>query len=279
MPTADLDIYMSSVLAEESPPRENKKSTLNIQLARLGVLIVFLGLWQVIAQFGWIDKLFISEPTDVAKLWWKLAITTGTLWANVWATAEATIAGLIVGSALGILAGAVLGYMVIIDRILDPYLSFINGLPRIALAPLFILWFGIGLNGKIILAISLVFFIMLINTRSAVRQTDPDLLAIGNLLGGNRVQMFIKIIAPSAVPGIFAGLRLAAIYSLLGVIVGEFIAAQKGLGQQVTYYSGTFNTAGVMALLFTIGMFALLMNLVIGAVEQYLLRWKKGDAS
>jgi NitT/TauT family transport system permease protein len=147
------------------------------------------------------------------------------------------------------------------------------GVPRIALAPLFVLWFGISDTAKIALSVSLVFFVVLFNMRAGVRSVDGDLLTMSRTLGANRRQIFLSVIMPACVPTLFAGFRLAIVFSVLGVIASEMTAARSGLGMQVVAYSQNLQPDGVFAVLALLAAVMALLNGVLQLIERRLLRW------
>lgn len=244
-----------------------------MHLARLLLAVVVLGIWELTVRTGVVDPFFVSSPVAI----WQFLVgfvSSGEIWRHLWFTLQATVVGFVFGSAAGVLAGVLLARYERVNRLFDPLLTILNSLPRVALAPLFLLWFGLGITSKIALAVSLVFFILLINTRGAIKSVDADIVTVSRLLGGNERQLFLKVILPAAVPGIAAGLHLAVIYSLLGVVVGEMIASEAGLGQRIAFYSGQFNTAGVLGVLAVLALIAALMNASTVAAERRLLRYQ-----
>ena len=150
----------------------------------------------------------------------------------------------------------------------------LNSLPRVALAPLIILWFGIGITAKVVTAFTLVFFILLVNTLGGAKNVDNDILTIARLMGASERDILWKVTLPSALPWIFAGLNLGLTYSLLGVIVAEILASNHGLGYVIASSAATFNTAGVFAGLITLAVVAWLFSALMRNVEARLLRWK-----
>ena len=179
---------------------------------------------------------------------------------------------------LGSLAGLALGLLFVaypvLEKFLEPLFSALNSLPRIALAPLFLLWFGLGPASKIALGFSLTVFIVLNSTVAGARSVDSDWLTLSRMLGASKVVVFFKVTLISAVPTIFSGLRLGLIYALLGVIGGEIIASQHGLGQMLTYLAGTFDTNGVFAVLIFLAILGVALTRAMSALEQHLLRWR-----
>jgi NitT/TauT family transport system permease protein len=237
------------------------------------LIAVLVGAWWAVSELELIDPLLISSPQAVWDFL-REAVQTHEFWSGLRATLTETLWGFLIGSAAGIFSGLLLARFAWLDSLTDPVLTFLNALPRIALAPLFLLWFGIGGFSKIMLAASLVFFILLANTRAGVKSVDPQMALVSRVLGANEGQVVRTVILPAAVPSVFGGLRLASVYALLGVIAGEMVAAQQGLGQQLTFYSGSFDTAGVLGILFVLGLIGALLNGVMVLIERRLLRWR-----
>jgi NitT/TauT family transport system permease protein len=158
--------------------------------------------------------------------------------------------------------------------VLAPVVLALNSQPRVALAPLIILWFGIGVMAKVVTAFTLVFFILLVNTLGGAKNVDNDIITIARLMGASERDILWKVTFPSALPWIFTGLNLGLTYSLLGVIVAEILASNHGLGYLIAASAASFNTAGVFAGLITLAVVAWLFSLIMRKVEARLLRWK-----
>lgn len=255
-------------------PTFSKRDSLHILLWQLAALGAFLVLWEVAARQRLIDPLFIGQPLKIFTHLYKSTFLTGQLiteagW-TLWSTAIAFALGSLGGMAFGLLFVAYPA----LERFFDPLFSALNALPRIALAPLFLLWFGLGVTSKIALGTSLTFFIVLNSTVAGARSVDSDWLTLSRMLGASKAALFFKVTLVSAVPTIFSGLRLGLIYALLGVIGGEIIASQHGLGQMLTYLAGTFDTDGVFAVLFFLALLGVVLTHSMSAIEKHLLRWK-----
>jgi NitT/TauT family transport system permease protein len=160
------------------------------------------------------------------------------------------------------------------NRLIDPYLNAVNAMPRIALAPVLIVYFGIGQSGKVALAFSIVVFVLIINTQAGVRAVDRELVVLSRTMGMSRLQMVRKIVLPSAVPSIFAGLRLGMIYALLGVVASELIAAEIGLGQLIAGFAGSYDMASAYAVMIVLAVLGALVNYTMSTVESHLLKWQ-----
>lgn len=253
--------------------RERSRFRLIVHVSQISILVVCLLLWQWLIDAGIGMAFFFSRPSDIGKFLYE-AVLTGSLWADTAVTLGATLIGFVVGSVLGIGVGLIVARSPTLDAILDPYLGILNSLPRIALAPLFLLWFGLGISSKIALSISLVFFVVAINARAGAIGVPSDYITVARTLGASEWQRFVKIVVPGSVPSIFAGLRLGVVYSLLGVVTGEMIAAKAGLGVQLTFLAGTFQIAGVFGILVILAIIAVVLNWLMAVAESRLLRWR-----
>lgn len=231
-----------------------------------GILI-----WYWVDRAQLLPSMISRSPQQVAMFLWQIA-TDGTLWPSLYSTLEATIAAFLLASVAGVVAGILLGIFPRVEELLDPFINALNAMPRIAFGPVFIIAFGIGQTSKIALAFSIVFFIMLINARAGVRTVDRDILTMARVMNCSKMQMFFKILLPSAIPSIFAGLRLGLIYSLLGVITSEIIASRVGLGQLIAWYSGIFQLEGVYAVVVVLAFVASILNMTMAMLERRLLK-------
>jgi NitT/TauT family transport system permease protein len=248
-----------------------------VQLARVAILVAALALWTLAVDRGWVLRIYAATPRQT---WDQLVhlLGTGSFWSNLALTLQETLAGWVIGSALGLVTGLILGRWQRGAKVMDPYLTFMNATPKIALAPFFILWFGIGANSKIVLAAMIVFFIVQVPTQAAVALVLPDLELVVTTMGATELQKFRKVVLPGIMPSVFGALRLGAVYALLAVVLGEFIAAQRGLGQSLITATNQFNMATAFALLIVLAVLAVGINSLIGLVERRLLRWRTWEA-
>jgi NitT/TauT family transport system permease protein len=257
----------------EDRDSNNGRSTLTVALLRIAVLAVALLVWQFIA--GAFDiEFFISKPTEI---WAQLQdwVTTGYLWDNLGVTLQATLYGFLLGAVAGIAIGFLLGLVQILGKLLDPFITAVYSLPKLALAPLFVLWFGIDLEMKVVLTAVIVFFLVFWNTYAGVRETDEELVDVLRVMGAKRRDMIRKVVLPGSLTYIYVGLKLAIPYALTGAVVGELIASNRGLGFILMSAAGAFNTAGVMAALVVLMLIATLMNALLNLTEGYVMRWKR----
>ena len=246
---------------------------LTILLLQFGVLLAALALWQTAAGLGWGVKVVVQSPELVAKALVTLA-TGDQLWPNYWATLKATLVGLFAAVLVGTPIGLALGLMPTAQRVTAPFLSALNAMPRIALAPVFIVVFGITMSAKVALAVSLVMFIMILNAIAGVAAADPEAVRMMTAIGASRAQTLRMVVLPAALSSILTGVRLGLIYSLLGVIASELIASADGLGQMIARSAGVFDLATVYAVLLLLMVTAAIFNTASEALGRWLLRWQ-----
>jgi len=245
-----------------------------INFARLLFLAVFFVAWEYVARNKIIDPLFIGIPTEIGKFLWNGLFVKFTLIKDLLWTLGSTFLAFLIGSVAGVATGLVFITWPRFERFSDPLFSALNALPRIALAPLFLLWFGLGIWSKVALGASLTYFIVLSSAVAGIRSTNADHLTLSRTLGASNREIFTRVTLPSAVPTIFSGLRLGLIYALLGVIGGEIIAAQHGLGQLLAFLAGSFQISGVFAVLFILAILGTGLIGAMNSVEKWLLRWQ-----
>lgn len=240
--------------------------------SRLGLLVALIALWQMLSG-PVLDPQFVSSPSGVmGRLgdW----ISEGTLWTNSWIT----IKEIVVGFALGAGAGAVLAYLLapirLVWDILDPFVLALYAIPKVALAPLFIVWFGIGTDMKVLLAAVSVFFLVFLNTAAGVHEVDHGLIDAVKLMGGNRRDIALKVTLPASMSGLLTGLRVSIPYALIGAVIGELVASNRGLGYLISDSSSKFDTDGVFATLLVLSVIATVLNSMLGLLAVRANRWK-----
>lgn len=267
--SADKAPDVEPAAGEADPENGNRR----VMIGRLVLIGAFLVVWQLVVAVGLVDPFWIASPVLVAEELWRL-LADGSLLGDVAITVIEALVAFVVSSALGIVSGLLLARSPFWDELLAPIIVGLNSLPRIALAPLIILWFGVGFAAKVVTAFTLIYFILLVNTLSGAKNVDNDILTIARLMGASRRDLLWKVTLPSALPWIFAGLNLGLTYSLLGVIVAEILASNQGLGYVIESSAGNFNTAGVFAGLLTLALVAWLFSALVRRIEARLLRWK-----
>jgi NitT/TauT family transport system permease protein len=235
-----------------------------------GALLLIL--WEL-ASGRLIREAYVSKPTAVAARLAQL-FGTGEVWPNLIVTGQELVWGYAIGAAAGIACGYGLGRAPRLAGVIEPYLMAFYGIPKIALAPLLIIWFGIGVGSKIALAATMVFFLLFYTVFAAVRTTDRELVNLALVMGARESQLGRHVYLPAAMPAIMLGLRMAVPYAVIGVIAGEFASALKGLGLYINYSSSTYDPAGVFAGIVILLIFVLIANAVAAWVERRVLNWR-----
>jgi NitT/TauT family transport system permease protein len=250
-----------------------KAETLRTLAQHALFVCVFLGLWEWGARAGWVDPSFMGSPLGIITFTLE-NLSNARLWGDLGYTLLAVFASFVIGSVAAMVTGLAFVTWPKFEAFCDHYISAFNVLPRIALVPLFILWFGLGIGSKIALGVSLTFFIVLSSTVAGIRGVSQDHVTLTRTLGASSRQMFFSVTLPGAVPVLFSGLRLGVIYALLGVVGAEVIASERGLGQQLAYLGSTFNVNGVWSLLFDLALIGVLIMKLMNWIERRLLHWQ-----
>lgn len=248
---------------------------------RVLLLVALIGLWEWLARAAVIDPFNFSMPS---RIWsqmsqWALHGTPqGSLWEQIWYTLYEALLGWVIGVIGGVALGIALGRVRFLADVLGPYIKVLNALPRIVLAPIFLIWFGLGPASKVASAVVLVFFPVFFNAFQGAREVDRNLVANSRILGASNRQVTLQVVIPSATSWIFTSLHVSFGFALIGAIVGEYIGATKGLGLLVSASQGTFNAAGVYAAMVILAVVALLAEGLLAFLERRLFRWKPADA-
>ena len=265
---------------------------------QLAILVAGLSIW----EWGWdvarkalpkpwvpkvLDPYFISKPSAIWRSFLKLGCfadrvgfvacyreNANNLWLATLVTLKNTCWGFLWGASLGALAGLVLGRSEYLSRIFEPYIVAMNSIPRIALVPLIILICGLGDLSKVVTAAIVVFFVVFFNTFEGTRAVDRDQIAAAQLLGASELVVLRTVVIPSALAWVFASLTPAVSFALIGVIVGEFIGAERGLGKLIIEAEARANAAEMMVAIFVMMIVGILLSVVVRRVQAYLLRWQ-----
>jgi NitT/TauT family transport system permease protein len=253
-----------------------RHGTTTVVWATRGLLLAALVvLWEV-ASDRWVDSTFISRPSDIVERLVEWG-GDGTLWTNTWITVQEIVYGFLLGAATGALAGFALASMSVVYRVLDPFVMALYSIPKVALAPLFIVWFGIGMHMKVLLAAVTVFFLVFLNTAAGVREVDRGLVDAVRLMGGTRRDIARKVVLPASMTGVLTGLKVAIPYALIGAVIGELVASNRGLGYLINDAAAQFDTAGVFATLVVLSVIAAVLNVLVGLIDRRVNRWKPAD--
>ena len=236
--------------------------------------VCLLLVWEWAASQKLLNPAFFGHPSGIWHYLWDNLFASPKLLIDFGWTALGTLSAFVLGSVSAVTVALLFVMYPKFEHFLEPYFSALNAMPRIALAPLFILWFGLGVGSKIAVGFSLTFFIVLSSTVAGIRGINQDHVTLSRTLGATPSQLFFLITLPGAVPVIFSGLRLGLIYALLGVVGGEIIASEHGLGQTLSYLSSTFHIDGVFALLLLLSLLGVAVVRGMTRLEKYLLRWQ-----
>jgi NitT/TauT family transport system permease protein len=245
---------------------------LKINLWRIAILLALLGAWQGLSGPVF-DKFWLSRPTDIAASF-MAAAKNGTLLSDILITFHSTALGFLYGLIAGLVLGLVLAQSEAIALVFKPFILAIYGIPRIALAPVFILWFGIGLFSKVMMAALATFLLVFFNTYEGVRSADIELRNVSRVLGASGWRLFWYVTLPNASPWIIAGIRIAIPQALVAATVAEFIASFAGLGYRIMETTNTLDTAGTMRGILILMVVVMLLNFVLDALERRILRWR-----
>ena len=245
-----------------------------IWIARLIVVGTFFALWELTATRRWIDPILIGKPSGILFFMYEEVFVTHSLLKDFGYTIAATLSAFVLGSIGGVLTGMLFVMRPNLEAVLSPLLMALNSMPRIALAPLFLIWFGLGIGSKIALGFSLTYFIVLTNTVAGGRGVNPDHITLAQTLGASGKQIFLKFTLPSAVPVIFNGLRLGLVFALLGVIGGEILASEHGLGGALQLLAASFKTNGVFGVIIFLAMVGMSITWGMSWIEDRLLKWR-----
>jgi NitT/TauT family transport system permease protein len=248
------------------------------RVIQIFILVVVLGLWEAGSAIGWIDPFFFPAPSDVIL---QVVSWLGGLgfYVHVGTTLMETLLGYIIGTVLGVAGGIWLGLSLRTARILDPFIKALNAIPRVVLAPLFVLWLGLGLWSKVALAVTLVFFVTFFNAMQGVREVNPTVLANSRVLGASRSDLLRHVYFPTAATWILSSLRTSVGFAVVGAVIGEYLGASSGLGYLIAQAEGNFDAVGVFAGIIILAAFVLLIDRVLDVAEKRLITWRPQPAS
>lgn len=256
------------------PPR-----ILLLRILLLGGLLI---LWEAATGglgLGWqaVERSVIARPSLIAADLADYA-RSGLLWIDLRATLSEAFMGLLLGAVGGIGIGLLFGYLTTAAGVFEPIMVAMNSLPRITVAPIFILWFGLGTTSKVLLSLFTVFFVMFFNTLMGVRTVDPDLVKVVKVMGGGAREVARMVVVPSVFSWIFAALRTSVSFALTGAVVGEFVGATHGLGYRMYLAAGLMYTERVFAIMLLLMTVGVSLVEISRRIERYLLRWRPSVA-
>ncbi|HEX6521544.1 MAG TPA: ABC transporter permease [Streptosporangiaceae bacterium] len=248
-----------------------------VYAARLATLAIVIGGWQLFTTWKIVDPFFFGQPTGVAsklREWVEHGTAYGSIWLQIGITMEEALLGFVFGVAGGIVCGILLGQVRFLSDVFSPYIKAINALPRIVLGTIFVVWLGLGISSKVMLAFVLVFFVVFFNAFQGVREVDRNFIANVRILGASRFQVVRSVVLPSALSWILASLHVAFGFAIVGAIVGEILGSQHGLGLVIITAQNQFDPNGVYGAMLIIMILALTAEWLISLLERRLLSWR-----
>lgn len=239
---------------------------------RLIALALVLALWEAAGRAGLLNPLFAPSPS---RVWVALVdlFADGRIWPHLEATFSAALGGLALGIAVGVLLGVAAALVPLVAELLEPVMSVLNAIPRVILAPLFVIWLGIGIASKVALSFILVAVLIFFTVYTGIRQVDRKLVERVVTLGGNRLALVRHVYLPSVTAWVLGNLKVAVGFAFTGACVGEFVAATHGLGYLLSFAQSTYNAALMFALILLILVVVMLIFVIAGRLERHLLRW------
>jgi len=271
--TAAAEPPQSPSAPRKAPTRKSRRQRrLENLVWQIALIVSLLVLWEYAAG-RWVPMLLVSKPSVIGRTMWQWSID-GTYLTNLWVTIEAMLWGFFAGASAGILFGYITGSLPRLGEILQPIVTAFYTLPRLALAPLFLLWFGLGIQFRIVFAASIVFFLVYYNTYYGVREVSSELVAAVRIMGANRFQLARRVILPSALVWVTAGLKISVPYALVGVVVAEMLAANEGMGFLLSTSANQFSASGTFAAIAGLLVIALVIDGILTLLTRRALRWK-----
>ena len=256
------------------------KKRLPIVVWQIVLGIAFLLAWEWGTAYKFLDQFFFSRPSDIVIRVWHWALT-GTIWTHLLTTFIEAALAFAVGALFGVLCGFLLARVPMLALLSDPYIKIANSLPRVVLAPIFLLWFGLGIWSKVALGVTVVFFIVFFNTYRGVREVDRVMIDNARMLGASERQLIRHVLIPSALTWIFSSLHVSIGFAIIAVVVGEYLGSSRGIGYVIAQAEGVFDTTGVFAGMTILAVGVLLVGAAVNRLERRLLRWKpeSGDSA
>jgi NitT/TauT family transport system permease protein len=244
-----------------------------VWLRQLLALLVFVAGWEALARAGVLDPFYAPPPSEVARVLFGV-FADGSIWPHLQATFAAALAGLALGLVLGALLGFAGALVPLIAELLEPVMILLNAIPRVILAPLFVIWLGIGLGSKVALAFVLVAVLMFFAVYGGIREVDRRLIERVRTLGGSRWTLLREVYLPSVTAWVMGNLKVAVGFAFTGAVVGEFVASSRGLGYLLSFAQSTYNAALMLAIVLLIMAFVLILFMLAGRLERRLLAWR-----
>ena len=266
-----VDAHQLQRSEERAYVRVRRRASLLVASGRLLLLILFVAGWAW-ASDRIVDRLFVSTPLQVAQELWEIT-ANGQLAYHVRFTLLEVLAGYAIGATLGVAFAWIVSLVRLLQQVIHPFFVAFYGIPKIALAPLIIMWFGLGITPKIVIAAIFVFFVVSMNTLAGIHAVSRDLVNVVRVMGAGKVALMTKVVLPSALPYVLTALRITIPQAMVGAIIGEFLAGNRGVGFLINSASNQYNTARAFAGIAVLLVIVLAMDWIVSMAERRLLRW------
>lgn len=253
--------------------KKNKNERIIIIATRTFLVLGFLMAWEFCAAKGYYNSFFTSYPSEILKDLVDF-YKSGDLAKHTTITLTEGFLGLFYGTLIGIVTAIIFGYFSVLGKIITPIITAVSGIPQLTLAPVYVLWFGLGLTSKIFLAGLMVFFNVFFSTYNAIKNIDRQLIESANLLGANNIQTLRTVVVPACMPWILSGIRGGVGSALVGAIIGEYMGSSGGFGWMITYSTSYFNIKRVMSCILILLMVGIVLNKLLDLAESKMLIWK-----
>ncbi len=256
----------------------------NLRVWQLGILAALFGFWHVMTTPGLVPTFmfdndrqaafFFGEPIKIFARIWAWFVTDADIYVHLWVTLAETVMAFGIGAVAGLGGGLWLALSPMASAILEPYIKALNSMPRIILAPIFAVWFGLGMASKVALGVTLVFFIVFFNVYQGVKEVSPVVLANARMLGASQKQLLRHVYLPSATSWVFSSLHTSVGLAFVGAVVGEYLGSAQGVGYLILQAEGQFDINTVMAGILVLTTFALVLDAAVGRIEKRLMKWQ-----
>ncbi|SCG82423.1 putative ABC transporter permease protein ytlD [Proteiniborus sp. DW1] len=271
----DKSVYNNIVSKEQQAYLNRvKKRKKTILITQVSILLISILLWEIAAQFKWIDTFFTSYPSKIVALFIKY-VKNGMIFEHIGISLMETIVGFIGGTVLGIIVAVLLWWSDFMAKVLDPYMVVLNSLPKTALAPIIILWVGAGYSGIVVTAISVSIVITILNVYNSFIEVDEDKIKMLKTFGATKFQILKKVVIPASVPAMVSTLKVNIGMSWVGVIVGEYIVSRAGLGYLLVYGGQVFQLDLVMMSVIILAILTTFMYKIVAILENKIMKWRQ----
>ena len=261
-----------------------KPRAATLRFWQLGLLVLVFVFWHVMTAPGLIPPMmfdndrqaafFFGEPLEIFQRIWAWFVVDANIYKHLGITLIETLLAFAIGASTGLLGGLWLALSPMASAILEPYIKALNAMPRIILAPIFAVWFGLGIGSNVALGVTLVFFIVFFNVYQGVKEVSPVVLANARMLGANQNQLLRHVYLPSATSWVFSSLHTSVGLAFVGAVVGEYLGSSQGVGYLILQAEGTFDINTVMAGILVLTAFALVIDALVGVIEKRLMKWQ-----